>query len=101
MSLFKCKDVISIWLRKQHTVSTCKVVSKQHHKWILPRGYESNIAVFNCITNSKVPLILKNPNLMSWYMCGPTVYDSAHLGHAWYVPGIVVKGLCGWNVNAW
>ncbi|GFG39209.1 hypothetical protein Cfor_11274, partial [Coptotermes formosanus] len=81
MSLFKCKDVISIWLRKQHTVSTCKSVSKQD-RWILPRGHETNISVFNCITNSKVPLILNNPNFMSWYMCGPTVYDSAHLGHA-------------------
>jgi cysteinyl-tRNA synthetase len=24
-------------------------------------------------------------------MCGPTVYDSAHLGHAWYVPAIVIE----------
>jgi cysteinyl-tRNA synthetase len=93
MSLFKCKDVIFTWLRKQHTVSTCKIVSKQYHKWILPKGHETNMSVFNCITNSKVPLILNNPNFMSWYMCGPTVYDSAHLGHAWYVRAIAVKGL--------
>ena len=53
--------------------------------WKLPSGYETNITVYNCITDSKVPLILKNSNYMSWYMCGPTVYDSAHLGHAWYV----------------
>jgi cysteinyl-tRNA synthetase len=95
MSLLKRKQVISIWLRKQHKASssTCKTAFKEHHKWILPRGHETNISVFNCITNSKVPLILKNPNFMSWYMCGPTVYDSAHLGHAWYVHASAMKGL--------
>nr|CAD7452792.1 unnamed protein product [Timema tahoe] len=54
-------------------------------KWILPSGHDTNIYVYNCITKKKVPLILRNPNYASWYMCGPTVYDSAHIGHAWYV----------------
>lgn len=81
MSLLKRRNLFSVWLRKQRAASTCKTVSKQH-KWVLPSGYETNISVFNCVTNSKVPLILKNPNLVAWYMCGPTVYDSAHLGHA-------------------
>ncbi|XP_023703007.1 probable cysteine--tRNA ligase, mitochondrial isoform X2 [Cryptotermes secundus] len=81
MSLLKRRRVFSVWLRKQRAASTCKTLSKQN-KWALPSGYETNISVFNCITNSNVPLILKNPNLVAWYMCGPTVYDSAHLGHA-------------------
>lgn len=92
MSLLKRRHVFSVWLRKQRAASTCKTVSKQN-KWVLPSGYETNISVFNCITSSKVPLILKNPNLVAWYMCGPTVYDSAHLGHAWYVPASVMKEL--------
>jgi cysteinyl-tRNA synthetase len=25
-----------------------------------------------------------NPNAVSWYCCGPTVYDKSHLGHARY-----------------
>jgi hypothetical protein len=90
MSLLKRHHVLTVLLRKQCAASTCKTVSKQH-KWVLPSGYETNISVFNCITSSKVPLILKNPNLVSWYMCGPTVYDSAHLGHAWYVPASITE----------
>jgi cysteinyl-tRNA synthetase len=23
-----------------------------------------------------------NPNLLTWYTCGPTVYDHSHIGHA-------------------
>jgi hypothetical protein len=92
MSLLKRRHCLNILLRKQHAASTCKNVSKQH-KWVPPSGYETNISVFNCVTNSKVPLILKNPDLVSWYMCGPTVYDSAHLGHAWYVPASIIEGI--------
>jgi cysteinyl-tRNA synthetase len=31
-----------------------------------------------------VPLLLPDaiPPRLTWYNCGPTVYDSAHLGHA-------------------
>nr|CAD7263465.1 unnamed protein product [Timema shepardi] len=61
------------------------VRTQSNAKWILPSGHDTNIYVYNCITKKKVPLILKNPNYASWYMCGPTVYDSAHIGHAWYV----------------
>lgn len=40
--------------------------------------------VFNSLTKTLVPF--SGPNLekkaLTWYICGPTVYDSAHLGHA-------------------
>ncbi|XP_046383687.1 probable cysteine--tRNA ligase, mitochondrial [Ischnura elegans] len=51
-------------------------------KWKLPSGYKTNIMIHNPITKHKVPLVLKNKSFATWYMCGPTVYDSAHLGHA-------------------
>lgn len=53
-------------------------------KWVKPSGFETNVVVYNPITKSKTPLILRNNNVATWYMCGPTVYDSAHIGHAWY-----------------
>lgn len=37
--------------------------------------------VRNSLSKTKEPLILKN-KMASWYMCGPTVYDEAHIGHA-------------------
>lgn len=51
-------------------------------QWIKPIGHETEIMVYNPITKCKVPLILKTKNTLKWYMCGPTVYDSAHIGHA-------------------
>lgn len=51
-------------------------------EWIKPIGYQTAVSVYNPITKCKVPLILKTENVLKWYMCGPTVYDSAHIGHA-------------------
>ncbi|XP_046482968.1 cysteine--tRNA ligase, mitochondrial isoform X1 [Neodiprion pinetum] len=50
--------------------------------WIQPTGFDTGIVVYNPIVKSKVPLITRNEGYASWYMCGPTVYDSAHIGHA-------------------
>ena len=45
--------------------------------------------IYNSLTNELEPLLLndedasKNDSVsLRWYNCGPTVYDSAHLGHA-------------------
>ncbi|KAL9598633.1 MAG: hypothetical protein Q9219_004378 [cf. Caloplaca sp. 3 TL-2023] len=43
-----------------------------------------NLRIWNSLTRSKnpfVPLDWKNKKV-TWYVCGPTVYDDAHLGHA-------------------
>lgn len=52
-----------------------------HVEWQQPSGSDTGISIYNCIAKKKVPLILNN-NLATWYSCGPTVYDSAHIGHA-------------------
>ncbi|KAK8186968.1 cysteinyl-tRNA synthetase [Phyllosticta capitalensis] len=38
--------------------------------------------VYNSLTRSKVPFVPIDGKKVSWYACGPTVYDDAHLGHA-------------------
>ncbi|XP_077861782.1 putative cysteine--tRNA ligase, mitochondrial [Saccoglossus kowalevskii] len=50
--------------------------------WAEPEGYNTGVDVYNSLTRTKVPLILQKDNIAKWYMCGPTVYDSAHIGHA-------------------
>lgn len=42
------------------------------------------LKVWNSLTRSKNPFIPidKEGKRVSWYACGPTVYDDAHLGHA-------------------
>ena len=45
--------------------------------------YRTGLKVNNSLCNEKVEFITKNGDrTINWYMCGPTVYDSAHLGHA-------------------
>ncbi|XP_041359106.1 probable cysteine--tRNA ligase, mitochondrial [Gigantopelta aegis] len=50
-------------------------------KWTQPTGFDTGISVWNSLTKTKCPLILQHQHTATWYLCGPTVYDSAHLGH--------------------
>ncbi|CAH6420279.1 Cysteinyl-tRNA synthetase [uncultured virus] len=40
------------------------------------------LILFDSFTGSKKPFNPRNPNNTTVYICGPTVYDDAHLGHA-------------------
>ncbi|XP_033631409.1 probable cysteine--tRNA ligase, mitochondrial [Asterias rubens] len=53
--------------------------------WVKRDGYDTGIMVQNSLTKQqykKEPLVLCNKSVATWYSCGPTVYDSAHIGHA-------------------
>lgn len=47
-----------------------------------PPGYDTSIMLYNSSIKRKTKLITKENGVISWYCCGPTVYDSAHIGHA-------------------
>src|SRR5690606_39053376 len=38
--------------------------------------------LFNTLTNRKEELVPVEPGRIGMYVCGPTVYDMSHLGHA-------------------
>ncbi|KAF2220700.1 tRNA synthetases class I (C) catalytic domain-containing protein [Elsinoe ampelina] len=42
------------------------------------------LSIYNSLTRSKKPFVPIDPEgkKVTWYACGPTVYDDAHLGHA-------------------
>lgn len=70
------------------STSTWKM-SRQQPPWQQPsRKPDSRdlppLQVYNSLTRSKVPFIPIDPSgkTVTWYVCGPTVYDDAHLGHA-------------------
>ncbi|KAM4538192.1 cysteine--tRNA ligase, mitochondrial isoform 4-T4 [Fundulus diaphanus] len=50
--------------------------------WVTPRGFDTGIKTFNSLSKEKEALILAREGTATWYSCGPTVYDHAHLGHA-------------------
>nr|XP_012235778.1 PREDICTED: probable cysteine--tRNA ligase, mitochondrial isoform X1 [Linepithema humile]XP_012235779.1 PREDICTED: probable cysteine--tRNA ligase, mitochondrial isoform X1 [Linepithema humile] len=70
--------LIQVCKRFVNTEAKCQ----DRPQWIKPVGHQTEISIYNPITKCKVPLILKTENVLKWYMCGPTVYDSAHIGHA-------------------
>ncbi|XP_004084647.1 probable cysteine--tRNA ligase, mitochondrial [Oryzias latipes] len=50
--------------------------------WVRPSGFDTGVVTFNSLSKKKEPLILARDRVATWYSCGPTVYDQAHLGHA-------------------
>ncbi|KAM5288081.1 putative cysteine--tRNA ligase, mitochondrial [Ctenodactylus gundi] len=50
--------------------------------WLRPVGCDTGVQVYNSRTGRKDPLIVERADAVTWYSCGPTVYDHAHLGHA-------------------
>lgn len=42
----------------------------------------TSLHVYNSLSKSMEEFVPHTGNTVKWYMCGPTVYDEAHLGHA-------------------
>ncbi|CDW56465.1 cysteinyl tRNA synthetase, cytoplasmic [Trichuris trichiura] len=52
-------------------------------KWTLPvNDPMCQLKLYNSLTRRKELFIPINGNQVTWYICGPTVYDVAHMGHA-------------------
>ncbi|ODV95212.1 hypothetical protein PACTADRAFT_49952 [Pachysolen tannophilus NRRL Y-2460] len=59
----------------------------QQPTWIQPQtktdgSVKPVLKLYNSLTRSKVPFVPMNENEVTWYSCGPTVYDASHMGHA-------------------
>lgn len=46
------------------------------------KAHSVGLMMYNSITDSKVEFVPAEGRKVSWYICGPTVYDSSHIGHA-------------------
>jgi cysteinyl-tRNA synthetase len=64
--------------------------ARQQPPWQQPASHPDSseqlppLRVWNSLTRTKTPFIPLDPKgrRVTWYACGPTVYDDAHLGHA-------------------
>lgn len=56
----------------------------KYYPWEGPKDIASSkLKVLNSFTGKKDPFVPNaGGNTVTWYICGPTVYDSAHVGHA-------------------
>ncbi|GAA5841955.1 hypothetical protein JCM5353_004220 [Sporobolomyces roseus] len=64
--------------------STSKPTKVTQDSWKLPVSTSPvpELKVYNSLTRTKVEFITKKPGVVTWYNCGPTVYDASHMGHA-------------------
>ncbi len=68
----------------------------KHAKWLSSVSSSSNlnpsgIIAYNSQSKLLSPILTSQPGIINWYICGPTVYDSSHVGHAWYVTEKYIK----------
>ncbi|XP_053141465.1 cysteine--tRNA ligase, cytoplasmic isoform X2 [Hemicordylus capensis] len=51
--------------------------------WSPPQGTKQpKLCLYNSLTRNKDVFQPQNGNKVTWYCCGPTVYDASHMGHA-------------------
>ncbi|SOV09353.1 probable cysteinyl-tRNA synthetase [Ustilago sp. UG-2017a] len=53
-------------------------------EWHIPQKQvpEPELKVYNSLTRTKTPFVPRKGRTVTWYNCGPTVYDASHMGHA-------------------
>ncbi|KAH8918331.1 cysteinyl-tRNA synthetase [Atractiella rhizophila] len=58
-------------------------MSKSTQVWYPPSApSQEPLRIYNSLTRSKVEFVPRQHGVVTWYNCGPTVYDAAHMGHA-------------------
>uniref|UniRef100_H3CGN7 Cysteine--tRNA ligase, cytoplasmic n=1 Tax=Tetraodon nigroviridis TaxID=99883 RepID=H3CGN7_TETNG len=51
--------------------------------WSPPAGTDGpRLRLYNSLTRAKELFVPQKGNKVTWYSCGPTVYDASHMGHA-------------------
>ncbi|KAF7656585.1 hypothetical protein LDENG_00039360 [Lucifuga dentata] len=51
--------------------------------WSPPAGTDvPQLQLYNSLTRTKELFVPQKGNKVTWYCCGPTVYDASHMGHA-------------------
>lgn len=68
------------------TLRTMATTGRSQPAWTQPTTQATipPIKIYNSLTRSKTPFVPSDPagKKVTWYTCGPTVYDDSHLGHA-------------------
>nr|KAJ3422186.1 hypothetical protein HK105_000825 [Polyrhizophydium stewartii] len=66
------------------TADTSKIMTTiQQPHWQMPEGTPvPQLRMHNSLTRKKEPFVPEHGRRVTWYSCGPTVYDKSHLGHA-------------------
>ncbi|GLI68942.1 hypothetical protein VaNZ11_013467 [Volvox africanus] len=66
-------------------MSSSTKVTREWHPPAADGAHTAPLMLYNSFVDEKVPFVPaagSNSRQISWYACGPTVYDVAHMGHA-------------------
>lgn len=77
------QDVSSLRYSKMTSSGTSN--KRQQPPWSPPvrEKDEPKLMLYNSLSRKKEVFVPQNPNgKVTWYNCGPTVYDASHMGHA-------------------
>ncbi|XP_020826413.1 cysteine--tRNA ligase, cytoplasmic isoform X1 [Phascolarctos cinereus] len=86
---------VARWFRHIHSLAggspvtqePCRLQTSKGRRaqpqWSPPAGSEpSKLRLYNSLTRSKDEFVPQQGRRVTWYCCGPTVYDASHMGHA-------------------
>jgi cysteinyl-tRNA synthetase len=65
-------------LQDSNYMTATKTLSKSN---LRNEGSSTRIRIYNTLTKVKEPLVPVEPGRVGMYLCGPTVYAEAHIGH--------------------
>ncbi|CUS24362.1 LAQU0S15e02784g1_1 [Lachancea quebecensis] len=86
--MYKCRTFSKIWKTCERSVgmsATSSNVKVNQPKWHQPQRPEEapQLKLYNSLTRQKEEFVtISGDKNVTWYSCGPTVYDSSHMGHA-------------------
>lgn len=61
------------------------MAKRQQPVWRAPdAAVTPKLRLYNSLTRQKEEFVPLDGNNVTWYSCGPTVYDASHMGHARY-----------------
>ncbi|KAF8376287.1 cars-1 [Pristionchus pacificus] len=65
-------------------MSTEAPTKREQPLWKVPENGSppKQLTLYNSLTRKKEVFQPNNGKVVKWYICGPTVYDSSHMGHA-------------------
>ncbi|CAF0934299.1 unnamed protein product [Adineta steineri] len=68
----------------------CTTAKQNSGLWKCPEvTSDAQLRLYNSFTKKKELFVPINGNEVRWYTCGPTVYDTSHMGHASFWGGSV------------
>ncbi|CAM5149712.1 unnamed protein product [Natator depressus] len=81
------RHIEAIYGGSNEKIEPCKLLTSKgkrtQPRWSSPEGTkQSKLCLYNSLTRNKEVFQPQSGKKVTWYCCGPTVYDASHMGHA-------------------